>query len=51
MTAHAAEYRHDVADIHATVLTQLGLNPHSLEVPGKKRLEIEFGKPIREIIA
>ena len=47
---HAAEHRHYVTDIHATVLTQLGLNPHSLEVPGKKRLEIEFGKPIRVII-
>ncbi|TXT22316.1 MAG: hypothetical protein FD138_3535, partial [Planctomycetota bacterium] len=25
--------------------------PHSLEVPGHKRLEMEFGKPIQEIIA
>lgn len=48
---HAAEHRHYVTDIHATVLTQLGLNPHSLEVPGHKRLEIEFGKPIHQIIA
>jgi hypothetical protein len=48
---HAAEHRHDVTDLHATVLTQLGLNPRSLEVPGHKRLEIEFGKAIREIVA
>jgi uncharacterized protein (DUF1501 family) len=48
---HAVEHRHYVTDIHATVLTQLGLNPRSLEVPGHKRLEIEFGQPIREIMA
>ena len=48
---HAAEDRHYVTDVHATVLHQLGLNPHRLEVPGHKRLEIDFGKPIREIIA
>ncbi len=48
---HAAEHRHYVTDIHATVLHQLGLDPHTLEVPGHKRLEIDFGKPIHEIIA
>jgi hypothetical protein len=48
---HAAENRHYVTDIHATVLHQLGLDPRRLEVPGQKRLEIDFGKPIREIIA
>ncbi|MBG86793.1 MAG: sulfatase [Verrucomicrobiales bacterium] len=48
---HAVENRHYVTDIHATVLHQLGLNPRSLEVPGHKRLEIDFGSPIREIIA
>ncbi len=29
---------------------QLGLDPHRLEVPGHKRLEIDFGSAIREII-
>jgi uncharacterized protein (DUF1501 family) len=48
---HAAEHRHYVTDIHATVLHQLGLDPRRLEVPGQKRLEIDFGRPIREIIA
>ena len=48
---HAVENRHYVTDIHATVLHQLGLDPRKLEVPGRKRLEIDFGQPIREIIA
>jgi hypothetical protein len=48
---HAVEDRHYVTDIHATVLHQLGLDPRKMEVPGHKRLEIDFGKPIREIIA
>jgi hypothetical protein len=45
------EHRHYVTDIHATVLHQLGLDSRRLEVPGHKRLEIDFGRPIREIIA
>lgn len=48
---HAVEHRHYVTDIHATVLHQLGLDPRRLEVPGHKRLEIDFGKPIREVLA
>ena len=48
---HAVDNRHYVTDIHATVLQQLGLDPRRLEVPGQKRLEIDFGHPIREIIA
>jgi hypothetical protein len=48
---HAAEHRHYVTDLHATVLRQLGLDSHRLEIPGHKRLEIDFGSPIREIIA
>jgi hypothetical protein len=47
---HAVEHRHYVTDIHATVLHQLGLDPHHLEVPGHKRLEIEFGRPIAQIV-
>lgn len=48
---HAVEHRHYVTDIHATVLHQLGLDPRRMVVPGRKRLEIEFGKPIREVMA
>ena len=29
----------------------MGLSPHKLEVPGHKRLEMEFGQPIHEIMA
>jgi hypothetical protein len=47
---HAVEDRHYVTDIHATVLHQLGLDHRKLEVPGHKRLEIDFGKPIEQII-
>lgn len=47
---HAVEHRHYVTDIHATLLHQLGLDPRRLEVPGHKRLDIDFGQPIHEII-
>jgi uncharacterized protein (DUF1501 family) len=48
---HAVQDRHYVTDVHATVLHQLGLDPRRLEVPGHKRLEIDFGQPIEPIIA
>jgi len=48
---HAVENRHYVTDIHATVLQQLGLDPRALQVPGRKRLERDYGHPISEIIA
>jgi uncharacterized protein (DUF1501 family) len=48
---HAVEDRHYVTDIHATILHQLGLDSRRLEVPGRKRLDIDHGKPIMEIIA
>jgi hypothetical protein len=48
---HAVLDRHYVTDIHATVLHQLGLEPHRLQIPGRKRLEIDYGQPIRAIIA
>ena len=48
---HAVENRHYVTDIHATLLQQLGLDSHRLEFPGHKRLEIDFGAAIQEIIA
>lgn len=48
---HAVENRHYVTDIHATIMKQLGLDSRQLELPGRKRLEIDHGKPIDEIIA
>ncbi len=48
---HAVENRHYVSDIHATLLHQLGLDPHRLAVPGHKRLEREVGTPIHDVIA
>src|SRR6516162_1929256 len=48
---HAVENRHYITDLHATVLHQLGLDPRRLDIPGRKRLEIDYGRPIREIIA
>jgi Protein of unknown function (DUF1501) len=48
---HAVEQRHYVTDIHATILKQLGLDSRKLEIPGRKRLDIDHGKPIDEIIA
>jgi hypothetical protein len=48
---HAVENRHYVTDLHATILHQLGLDAHRLEIPGRKRLEMDFGQPIREIMA
>ena len=35
----------------ATVLHLLGLDSRRLEVPGRKRLDIDRGEVIREIIA
>ena len=48
---HAVERRYYVTDIHAMVLRQMGLDHHRMEIPGRKRLEIDFGEPFREIIA
>ena len=48
---HAVENRHYVTDVHATILKQLGLDSRKLEIPGRKRLDIDHGKPIDEIIA
>ena len=48
---HAVEDPHYVTDIHATINHLMGIDPHKLEVPGHKRLEKDFGHPIREIIA
>jgi hypothetical protein len=48
---HAVEDRHYVTDIHATVLHQLGIDPRSLQLPGRKRLERDFGEPIYAIMS
>jgi hypothetical protein len=48
---HAVEKPHYVTDVHATILKQLGLNSHRLEIPTHKRLEQDFGNPIDDIIA
>ena len=48
---HAVENRHYVTDIHATVFHQLGLDPRRLEVPGQKRLDVDYGNPIKEILS
>jgi hypothetical protein len=46
-----AEHRRHVTDIHDTVIYELGLDPHRLEVSGHKCLEFGFGQLIREILA
>ncbi len=48
---HAVEDRHYVTDIHATILHQLGLDSRKLEIPGRKRLDIDHGRPIMQVIA
>jgi uncharacterized protein (DUF1501 family) len=48
---HAIEDRHYVTDIHATVLHLMGLDPRRLEIPGRKRLDLDYGEPIRAIMA
>ncbi len=48
---HAVENRHYVTDIHATVFNLLGLDHRHMEIPGRKRLDLDFGQPIREIMA
>jgi hypothetical protein len=47
---HSAENRRYVTDIHATVMRCLGLDSRKLEVPGRKRLDLDHGEPIKEIL-
>jgi Protein of unknown function (DUF1501) len=47
---HAAENPHYVTDIHATALHLLGLDTRQLNIPGRKRLEIDYGQVIHDII-
>jgi hypothetical protein len=48
---HALEPGHYVTDMHATVLHLLGLDGRRLEIPGRKRLDIDHGSPIADILA
>jgi hypothetical protein len=48
---HAAQNRRYVTDIHATVMHALGLDSRKLELPGRKRLEMDHGEVIHEILA
>jgi hypothetical protein len=48
---HAIENPHYVTDLHATVYHLLGLDPRRLEVPGRKRLDRDYGQVINEILA
>lgn len=48
---HALGEGHYVTDLHATVLHLLGVDNRKLQIPGRKRLEIDYGNVIREILA
>ncbi|HUS34328.1 MAG TPA: DUF1501 domain-containing protein, partial [Verrucomicrobiae bacterium] len=48
---HAVEDRHYITDIHATVLHCLGLDSRRLEIPGRKRLDMDHGTKIDQILA
>lgn len=48
---HALEPGHYVTDLHATVLHLMGLDSRALEIPGRKRLEIDHGDPIFDVMA
>ncbi|MCX7387953.1 MAG: DUF1501 domain-containing protein [Planctomycetales bacterium] len=47
---HALGEGHYVTDLHATVLHLLGLDNRRLEIPGRKRLEIDHGRVIRDVL-
>ena len=47
---YSLENRHYVTDIHATTFHLLGLDHRRMEIPGRKRLDVDFGTPIREIM-
>ena len=47
---HALGEGHYVTDLHATVLHLLGVDNRQLEVPGRKRLEIDHGQVIHDIL-
>ena len=47
---HAAEQPHYVTDIHATTLHLLGLDPRQLALPSRKRLELDYGQVIEDVL-
>ncbi len=47
---HALGDAHYVTDLHATVLYLLGLDNRRLEVPGRRRLEIDHGQVMHDIL-
>ena len=47
---HAVQDRHYVTDIHATIMHQLGLDSRKLEIPGRKRLDVDHGNAITDIL-
>ena len=47
---HALGDGHYVTDLHATVLHLLGLDNRKLEIPGRKRLDIDHGRVISEVL-
>lgn len=48
---HALGDGHYVTDLHATVLRLLGLDNRRLHYPGRRRLEMDYGRPIEDILA
>jgi hypothetical protein len=47
---HALGEGHYVTDLHATVLHLLGLDNRRLVIPGRRRLEIDHGRVIRDLL-
>lgn len=47
---HALGSGHYVTDLHATVLHLMGINSRSLEVPGRRRLDIDHGNVMTECL-
>ncbi|MCA9208194.1 MAG: DUF1501 domain-containing protein, partial [Planctomycetales bacterium] len=47
---HALGEGHYVTDLHATVLHLLGLDNRRLTYPGRRRLEIDYGRVMSEIL-
>lgn len=47
---HALGEGHYVTDLHATVLHLLGIDNRRIEVPGRKRLDIDRGNVIHDIL-
>jgi hypothetical protein len=48
---HAIENRHFVTDIHATTLHLLGIDSRKVEQPAFKRLDMDHGEPIHQILS